>query len=151
MYLKHLTLSAFRGVGSNLDLPFAKRTIIFGPNGSGKTSVLQAIPWAIYGKLPILSGTVYTREDALVNDFLAGSSAEVTLTFSDDVTISRTRRKQSSTTRGDNPLNLFLPVDDAQVAVENLVGLNLDEFFGGISIRDYPTPSPRLQRKEGHH
>lgn len=147
MYIKHLALSGFRGIGAHLDLPFAKRTIIFGPNGSGKTSLLQAIPWAIYGKLPALSGTVYTREDALVNDFYDASIAEVTLEFSGDVAISRTRRKQSSTTRGNNPLSLSIPADDEQLALENLIGLNLDEFFAAVflyqeTIRDFITTTP---------
>ncbi len=147
MYLKHLTIEGFRGIGSNLDLPFGKRTIIFGPNGSGKTSALQAIAWAIYGKLPTLSGTVFTREDAIVNDFLYDTSAKVTLTLSDDLTISRTRRKQSSTTKGSNPLTLSTPADDPQRIVEELVGLNLDEFFAAVflfqeTIRDFITTTP---------
>jgi DNA repair exonuclease SbcCD ATPase subunit len=74
MYLKHLSISGFRGVGSHLDLPLDHQTIIYGPNGSGKSSALQAIAWTIYGKLPFLTGTVFTREDALVNDFLDETS-----------------------------------------------------------------------------
>lgn len=81
MYLKHLSISGFRGIGSHLDLPLGQRTIIYGPNGSGKSSVLQAIAWSIYGKLPYLVGTVFAREDALVNDFFGDGRAEIVLSL----------------------------------------------------------------------
>lgn len=112
MHLKHLSISGFRGVGSHLDLSLAHRTIIYGPNGSGKSNILQAIAWTIYGKLPLLTGGVFAREDALVNDFLDKARAVVTLTLSDDITIARTRDRQSSTTRGTNPLDASFEADD---------------------------------------
>src|SRR5512136_1043239 len=113
MYLKHLSILGFRGTGPHLDLPLEHRTIIYGPNGSGKSSVLQGIAWSIYGKLPALTGGVFTREDALVNDFLDGAKAEVALTLSNDLTITRTRSKQGATTRGTNPLTVNIETDDA--------------------------------------
>jgi DNA repair exonuclease SbcCD ATPase subunit len=147
MYLKHLSISGFRGVGSHLDLPLDHRTIIYGPNGSGKSSALQAIAWTIYGKLPFLTGTVFTREDALVNDFLDETRAEVTLTLSGDVTMTRTRNKQRSTSRGKDPLTLSPASDDPQASVEQLIGLGLEEFFAAVflhqeTIRDFITTTP---------
>ena len=147
MYLKHLSISGFRGIGSHLDLPLDHRTIIYGPNGSGKSSVFQAIAWTIYGKLPRLKGGVFTREDALVNDFLDEGRAAITLTLSDDITISRTRDKQRSTTRGRNPLMISFEADDPQVAVEQLIGLGLEEFLAAVflhqeTIRDFITTTP---------
>ena len=147
MYLKHLSISGFRGVGSHLDLPLDHRTIIYGPNGSGKSCVLQAIAWTIYGKLPRLTGGVFTREDALVNDFLDEARAEIAVTLSDNVTITRTRNKQKSTTRGKNPLTIPFETDDPQAAVEQLIGLSLEEFFAAVflhqeTIRDFITTAP---------
>ncbi len=147
MYLKYLSTSGFRGVGSHLELPLDYRTIIYGPNGSGKSNILQAIAWTIYGKLPLLTGGVFTREDALVNDFLDEGRAAVTLTLSNDITISRIRDKQSSTTRGRNPLTLSFEADDPQAAVEQLIGLSLEEFFAAVflhqeTIRDFITTTP---------
>jgi len=144
MYLEHLSICGFRGLGSRLELPLDHRTIIYGPNGSGKSCVLQAVPWAIYGKLPFLTGTVFTREDALVNDFLDQATAEVTLTLSGGVTISRTRDKQRSTGRGKNPLTVSLETDDPERAVQQLVDLSLEEFFAAVflhqeTIRDFIT------------
>ena len=147
MYLKHLSISGFRGVGSHLDLHLGHRTIIYGPNGSGKSNVLQAIAWTIYGKLPLLTGGVFTREDALVNDFLDEARTEVTLTLSDGVAITRTRNKQKSTARGTNPLTVSLEAADPQTAVEQLIGLSLEEFFAALflhqeTIRDFITTTP---------
>ena len=98
MYLQHLSISGFRGVASSLELPLAQRTIVYGPNGSGKSSLLQAIAWTLYGKLPVFSGGAFTREDALVNDFLNEGKAEVSLTLSDNTTIRATAKQ----TRLDN-------------------------------------------------
>jgi len=152
MHLKRLSLSGFRGVGSYLDLPLTRRTIIYGPNGSGKSSVLQSIVWSIYGKLPFLTGGVFTREDALVNDFLREAKAEVTLTLSDDVMLTRTREKKSSTTitQGTNILTATLEGSDPQVAVEQLVGLSLEEFFAAVflhqeTIRDFIISTPETR------
>lgn len=147
MYLKHLSISGFRGIGPHLDLPLGRRTIIYGPNGSGKSNVLQAIAWTVYGKLPLLTGGVFTREDALVNDFLDEARAEITLTLSDDVTITRTRNQQRSTTKGKNPLTIPFETDDPQAAVEQMIGLSLEEFFAAIflhqeTIRDFITTTP---------
>lgn len=147
MYLKHLSISGFRGIGSHLYLPLGQRTIIYGPNGSGKSSVLQAIAWSIYGKLPYLVGTVFAREDALVNDFFGDGRAEIVLSLSDGVTIKRGREKQGSTGRGKNPLTISFDADDPQSAVEQAIGLNSDEFFAAAflpqeTIREFITTTP---------
>jgi len=147
MYLNHLSVSGFRGVGYPLDMPLGHRTIIYGPNGSGKSSILQAIAWAVYGKLPLFTGGVFTREDALVNDFLADGSATVSLVFSNDIVISRVRDKQGSTTRGTNPLTVSIGAEDPQATVDNLIGLSLEEFYAAVflhqeTIRDFITTTP---------
>jgi len=147
MYLKHLSISGFRGIGGQLDLPLAHRTVFFGPNGSGKSSILQAIAWTLYGKLPLFSGGVFTREDALVNDFLDEGEAEVSLTLSDGASIRRQRLKKGSTGAGVTPPALPFASDDPQVAVEQLLGLNSEEFFAAVflhqeTIRDFLTTTP---------
>ena len=147
MYLKHISLAGFRGAYRPLEIPMDKQTILFGPNGSGKTTVLQAITWAIYGKYPLFSGAIFVDEDALVNDFVEPAKAEVRLMLSDGTTITRTRKKQSSTTRGANPLSLSFQANDPQGALEELIGLDLDEFSAAVhlhqeTIRDFLTTSP---------
>lgn len=147
MNLQHLSISGFRGIGDSLDLPLAHRTILYGPNGSGKSSVLQSIAWALYGNLPTFSGGVFIKEDALVNDFLDTAQTRVELSLSTGEVISRRRNKQSSTTRGTNPLSISSTTDDPQSFLEKLIGLNADEFFASVflhqeTIRDFLTTSP---------
>ena len=147
MYLQHFSISGFRGVASRLELPLAQRTIVYGPNGSGKSSLLQAIAWTLYGKLPVFSGGAFTREDALVNDFLSEGKAEVSLTLSDNTTVGRQRSKQDSTTRGTKPPVLSFRAEEPQEAVEKLLGLNYEEFFAAVflhqeTIRDFLTTTP---------
>jgi DNA repair exonuclease SbcCD ATPase subunit len=147
MYLQHLSIAGFRGIGSSLDIPLAHRTILYGPNGSGKTSILQAIAWALYGKLPAFSGGVFSKEDALVNDFLDTEKADVTLTLSENRTITRQRSKQDSTTKGAKPPSLSFQAQDPQDAIEKLLGLSNEEFFTAVflhqeTIRDFLTTTP---------
>jgi len=147
MYLQHLSISGFRGVGTQLDVPLAHRTVFYGPNGSGKSSILQAIAWTLYGKLPLFSGGAFSKEDALVNDFLDGAKTEVTVTLSDGTSIRRQRTKRHSTGAGVTPPALSFSVEDPQAAVEQLLGLSLEEFFAAVflhqeTIRDFLTTTP---------
>jgi DNA repair exonuclease SbcCD ATPase subunit len=147
MYLKHLSITGFRGIGAQLDLPLAHRTVFYGPNGSGKSSILQAIAWALYGRLPLFSGGVFSKEDALVNDFLGGGNAEVVVTLSNGTSVRRQRTKRSSTGAGIAPPELPLASADPQLDVDQLLGLNTEEFFAAIflhqeTIRDFLTTSP---------
>ena len=147
MYLQNLSITGFRGIGAGLDLPLAQRTIIFGSNGSGKTSLLQSIAWALYGKLPDFSGGVFSKEDALVNDFLDDEKAEVIVTLSDNKTITRRRNKQDSTSKGGKPPILSFQTQDPQDAIEKLIGLSPEEFFAAVflhqeTIREFLTTTP---------
>jgi DNA repair exonuclease SbcCD ATPase subunit len=147
MYLQHLSISGFRGIAAELDLPLPHRTVFYGPNGSGKSSILQAIAWTLYGKLPMFSGGVFAREDALVNDFLEDGPAAAVLTLSDGKTIRRQRTKRNSTSAGVTSPIVSFPAEDPQAAVEQLIGLNLDEFFAAAflhqeTIREFLTTTP---------
>jgi DNA repair exonuclease SbcCD ATPase subunit len=147
MYLQHLSICGFRGVRKQLDIPLADRTIFYGPNGSGKSSILQAVAWTLYGKLPLFSGGVFSKEDALVNDFLDEAKAEVTVTLSNGTSIRRQRTKRHSTGAGVAPPILSLSAEDPQIAVEQLLGLNLEQFLAAVflhqeTIRDFLTTTP---------
>lgn len=50
--LEAVSLSNFRGIGRKVDLPLGSAvTVLYGINGTGKTSVCDAIEWAVAGSL----------------------------------------------------------------------------------------------------
>ena len=70
MRLNYLRISGFRGINTQIRLePNGKSLLLVGNNGNGKTSILQAIEWGLFGELPCLEGEEFRREDALVNLF----------------------------------------------------------------------------------
>lgn len=75
----HLTIENFRAIIS-LDIDLPEVLVLAGPNGSGKTSVLQAIEWCLTGRVVDPRGVAlvqskYVRE---------GQTAEVSLTLCDE-------------------------------------------------------------------
>ena len=68
--LKSVRLEGIRGINKATDIKFNEGlTIIHGPNGTGKSSILQAIEWCITGAIPYMRGGDFTKEDAIVNAF----------------------------------------------------------------------------------
>lgn len=50
MKIKTLKVKGFRGFPKERKFDFASVTILFGPNGTGKSSTLNAIEWCLWGK-----------------------------------------------------------------------------------------------------
>lgn len=100
MKITEVTLSGFQSFGPepvtvNLDSPGI--TIISGHNGSGKSSVIDAIDWCLFGS---------TRGDLANSVVGKGGVAEVTTTFSvsgDEFKVTRIRRDNKSRRKGDPP------------------------------------------------
>jgi exonuclease SbcC len=74
MIPKHLSLSGFLSYREPVDLDFSRFELacISGQNGAGKSSLLDAITWSIFGQ-------ARRRDDAVIN--AASETAEVSLTF----------------------------------------------------------------------
>ena len=69
-----LEAAGFRGINQPLTLSFGLGlTLLFGRNGTGKSSILEAIAWALYGGIGAPAATEFRREDAIVNAFAAGA------------------------------------------------------------------------------
>src|SRR5512143_4177227 len=81
----HLRLSGFLSYQDSVDLDFTTFDLacISGSNGAGKSSLLDAITWALFGR-------ARRRDDAIVN--LQSKAAEVTLTFEYEGSIYRIQR-----------------------------------------------------------
>jgi DNA repair exonuclease SbcCD ATPase subunit len=102
-FLGALTIEGFRGInndGDPLVLKFKPDAVnsLHAPNGVGKSSIFEAIHYAIYGTVPRLKAMQDAEQgdSYIVNKFHPGQQATIDLTFvSDDgtadVTIKVTR------------------------------------------------------------
>jgi DNA repair exonuclease SbcCD ATPase subunit len=82
--LRWIEIAAFRGFGesSRIDLD-ADSVVITGANGSGKTSLIDAITWTLTGAVPRLEERRERRtDDVVTNRYMRGSVPRVTLAFS---------------------------------------------------------------------
>lgn len=81
--LEQITIEGFRGFCKKVVFDFASHaTILGGPNGSGKTSVFDALEWAVLGRVARLAGT---RDFVLAGNVernVFSSNSTVTATFS---------------------------------------------------------------------
>ncbi|WP_332642192.1 AAA family ATPase [Aeromicrobium sp.] len=81
--LVSVTIAGFRGFNDPVTLDFdASAVLLHGPNGSGKTSVFDAVQWLLTADLPRLGQYRLRRTDQyLANAFSGGHEARVEATF----------------------------------------------------------------------
>ena len=84
--VKRICIQNFRGIGKKLDLDTdADIVVIYGPNGTGKTSIIDAIEWTITGEVERLWGRNYDKpvspNESLVNLFSKERLAEIQVEF----------------------------------------------------------------------
>lgn len=148
--LTNLSIEGFRGINKTLNLDISGLpTVICGPNGVGKTSILQAIEWGICGRIPNTSGTEFDMEDAIVNQFCPNETAKVELKLESQkkkMKIVRTREKARWSRKKSN---VSLDVNgralngkDAEAKIQELLDITEDEFYAGKylhqkSLRDF--------------
>ena len=131
-----LEVSGFRGVNETFSIDLDRPVILFfGPNGSGKTSILSAYEWCLFGDLTYLSGEEFTFEDAIANLHSEKGEVRVRLFLTDgarNVVIERFRRRG---TRTKSPSRVIVKVDDkvlrdyeAQEFIVKELGVNRSDF-----------------------
>ena len=111
-------------------------TLLYGENGTGKSSFLQSIEWAITGGIPFMKGGDFAREDAIVNLFNKSKKAVVEIDLSNNekaFTISRTRKISSKTATGKQPVELkseelTLNDDEAEIQIQKTLKIDPDTF-----------------------
>ncbi|MBS7610314.1 SMC family ATPase, partial [Candidatus Bathyarchaeota archaeon] len=133
-----LSAEGIRGINERFECHFNEgANLLYGPNGVGKSSLLQAIEWCLTGELPYLTGPDFRLEDAIVNLFHPEGKAIVSLTLSDgtrEIVVTRSRRRGKSTTRGKSDLEVrthegrILREDSAQAFINGLMGLSPEDF-----------------------
>jgi len=135
--LANISIEGFRGINKGLKLDTnGLSTVICGPNGVGKTSILQAIEWGLYGWIPHMRGAEFDVEDAIVNQFQPAETAKVELTLESPenrVKIIRTRKKGHWSRRKSKLVvemkDTTLKGKQAQVKIQELLDLTEDEFY----------------------
>jgi exonuclease SbcC len=140
--LYNIEAEGIRGINSKLRVPLSKgMSIVFGPNGSGKTSFLQAIEWCLTGGLPYLSGPDFRKEDAIVNMFNEGKKATVSLVLEDEkqaIEVVRTRKMGKTTTTSSSLLvrvgKTKYEDDKAQEFLNRELGLDSRDFSRAVYL-----------------
>ncbi len=131
-----VNLSGFRGINTPRRVEFGPGvTLLFGANGSGKSSILQAIEWSLTGSLPYLSGHDFVREDAIANLFHQNLSTVETAVREGEqsLTCTRARKMAKSTSRGSSEFTLelgkeVLHDEEAQSKIDSLMGFAPADF-----------------------
>ena len=81
---KSITIEGFGSIIGPITITFAKRGLIIikGPNGVGKTTILSALTWCIYGK-PIKPNATVQTYDHLRGDLFKGTKVTLALARDD--------------------------------------------------------------------
>jgi exonuclease SbcC len=151
--LRSLEVEGFRYFAGKASLRIDEGlTIIVGPVGTGKSSLLSAISYALYGTEPGLRKRLYLKED-LVN--VSRNSARVVLELVDEKGVYRITRTLLKSGRED--ASLVKPSGDVVYGaraiseeVERLLGLDFEEFYRSVFLNfvdlfllAYGTPTRR--------
>ncbi len=157
----HLKLSGFLSYRDPVDLDFSGFDLacISGSNGAGKSSLLDAITWALFGQ-------ARKRDEAVVN--LQSKAAEVAFTFAYETNVYRVIRSlaRGKTTTLEfqiqQPVEVGQPVEwrpltertgrDTQARIEQILRLDYDTFVN-VSFflqgrADQFAQQPPTRRKE---
>lgn len=120
--------------------------LLFGENGTGKTTILQAIEWALTGTVSSFTGVAFKEEDAFINMFSGRKKCQVVLQVVNSVgqkkiLVERIRKlsRNSSTTKSNTQLLLGngkeLSGEGAQAELLNILGINSNNFIRNFYIR----------------
>ena len=135
--IKSICVQGIRGFNKQEELSFGDGvTLLYGANGTGKSSLLQSIEWGITGSMPSMKGGDFTREDAIVNLFSKSKKATVGLSLSNKgtlIVLCRTRKMSTRTSSGKQPLEVTQGTktfnnEEAETELKNSLGIDLEDF-----------------------
>jgi len=153
--LKRIEIEGFRGVNRPVSLDFSEAaTFLVAPNGQGKSSILGAIEWCLFGELKYQARENATN-DELINLHSVKGQARVRLILqsgADGFVVERERRI------GKRETKLRVWVREGEVSYEadpaavlfRLIGLSFDDFYRAVylhqeSIRGLLIDEPRVR------
>jgi DNA repair exonuclease SbcCD ATPase subunit len=155
--LRRLAAEGFRGIGEELDLNLhPSATLVLAPNGSGKTSILGAIEWGLFGELHDQPRENATN-DELVNVHHHPREARVVLELAnrdDTLVVERTKRigkRASALTVTFSGVRRFQDAEAEQFLFQRL-GLTFEDFYRAIylhqeSIRGLLVDEPKVRNE----
>lgn len=141
--LEEIQIEGFRGINEKTSIEFGENFhLVYGPNGTGKSSIVQAILWCLTGKVPYLSGGDFQREDAIVNLFSKKKKANVSLFLNINgkkVIVTRTRTMKNTSSPGSQPLTVeceekIFKQKNAESFLSNLLKSELDEIGKNVIL-----------------
>ena len=155
--LQQLSAEGFRGIGDPLDLVFDPRaTLLVAPNGSGKTSILGSIEWALFGELHDQPRENATNDELVnVNHHPREASVRLELTKGDDVlVVERTKplgKRASALSVTFSDIRRFQG-DEAEQFLFQQLGLTFEDFYRAVylhqeSIRGLLVDEPRVRNE----
>jgi len=141
--IRRIAIRGFRGVNRPIEIELVDSLVVQGLTGSGKTTILHAIEWALYGKISGFKGPGFTEEDAYVNIFSdkpeASVEIELCFTTGENLVISRSRKMASKSTISKTTLELHVngfsySGKEAQEQIVMLIGLNHERFLQSVFL-----------------
>jgi len=160
LVLKEVELEGFKYASSKLKINLDYNVVLLlGPVGSGKSTILDAIEFALFGTTYDIKSTRILRLDDLINDFNEFARVRVKLKDLESgqtyEIIRRKERGRRTRTRiyvdGEQVLK-SVSVDVISEYTRNLTGLSVDDFSKQVYIRQrelealiYGTPTQRAE------
>src|SRR5690242_14180713 len=85
--IKSISIKGIRGIKDSIVLPLNEKSVLlYGDNGTGKSSISDSIEWFYTDKVSHLSGSEIDLKDALRNSYLAeNDSSSIALTYNRNV------------------------------------------------------------------
>lgn len=160
--LARFTIEGFRGVNKKISINLDGNPVVFfGPNGVGKSSIMQAIEWGLFGGLisAVVGPAEFRKEDAIVNSFHPQKKAIVEIILQGEkgkkIKVVRERKLGRSTTAGKTDLRVEIDDaeysdDEAQLELNKLLRMTPTEFYASTylhqeAIRDLIVGDPLLR------
>jgi len=138
--LKKIEVEGFKVFSRNHSLDFnAPIVVILGPIGTGKTSILEAVEYALYGSLYSIKIRREFRVEDLINDFCDNLAVKLILTDENGVEYEVYRYRDRA-----GRVKAYLKVNDETIEdewskidsqIEHLLGIGLEGYARQIALR----------------
>lgn len=135
MKLLKAKIKGFRGISKELEVNFdAPVVILYGENGKGKSSVLNAIEWCIYGEDSIsLTGTNIRERVGWEVKNRFSNECEVEITIRNNLGEYKIKRKLA----GQSKSNLYLILPDNSEKLDEEAEGELNKLLSNFSFKDF--------------